>query len=76
MFRSGVLAFLIILAESSIPGNRDDDAQFLIQATFGPTRAALAELGAFASYEDWIAAQIALNASLHRAFYREPSLLI
>ena len=41
------------------------------QATFGPTRAALDELGSYASYADWIAAQIALDASLHREFLRE-----
>lgn len=46
------------------------DSQFLIQATFGPTRASLLELGS-TSPEDWIQQQFDLEPSFHRAFYRE-----
>ena len=51
--------------------SRDEDARFLIQASFGPTRAALDDIASYASYEAWIASQIALNVSSHRVFLRE-----
>ena len=53
-------------------------SRFLLQATFGPTQAAVNALGASLSgasretaFEDWIAAQMALPAQLHRAYYRQ-----
>ena len=50
-------------------------SRFLAQATFGPTRA---EIGAFAethgsSPAAWVAAQMALEPTLHRAYYRARS---
>jgi len=47
------------------------DAHFLIQATFGPTRATLAELSSKASLQEWVSEQIALPVESHREFYRE-----
>eukprot|EP00434_Breviolum_minutum_P016639 symbB.v1.2.014668.t1/scaffold1075.1/size141427/4 len=46
------------------------DAQFLIQATFGPTHSSLAELKGKDSYEAWILEQMELDASLLRSYYR------
>ncbi|CAE7208217.1 rbcL [Symbiodinium sp. CCMP2592] len=45
------------------------DAQFLIQATFGPTRASLAEIGGM-DYDAWFEAQLALAPTLLRSHYR------
>ena len=50
---------------------QERDARFLIQATFGPTRASLAELGNFSDYDSWIAHQMALPPSLLRVYYRQ-----
>jgi hypothetical protein len=52
--------------------NADDTnlhAQFLIQATFGPTTKSMKELKS-SSYEDWIKSQMALPMSSHREHYR------
>ena len=48
-------------------------ARFLTQATFGPTKATIAALGDASpgSLEAWIAGQMALAPSLHRAYYRQ-----
>jgi len=46
------------------------DAQFLMQATFGPTQAALRELSGM-SYMGWIKKQVALPVESHRAFWRQ-----
>ena len=45
------------------------DAQFLIQATFGPTRASLAEIGGL-DYDAWLEAQLSLPPTLLRSRYR------
>lgn len=47
-----------------------EDAQFLIHSSFGPTRASLAELGT-KGHDVWIQEQMALEPSLHRSFYRQ-----
>ena len=57
---------------------RSDDmilSQFLMSATFGQTRASIAEIRDMGSNNDerinnWLGAQMALPASLHRAYYR------
>ena len=64
-------ALLIFAWAAEGQRSRADDAQFLIQASFGPTRAALDDLATYASYDDWIAAQVALDASSHRVFIRQ-----
>jgi cullin-associated NEDD8-dissociated protein 1 len=51
------------------PRTKEGDAQFLIQATFGPTRSSLAELQA-TDYSTWIQTQMDLPAESHRAYYR------
>lgn len=49
-----------------------DNARFLLQASFGPTGDTIADLGADpARFQDWVEAQIALPATLHRVFYRQ-----
>ncbi|CAE7883050.1 unnamed protein product, partial [Symbiodinium necroappetens] len=52
------------------PGDQRADAQFLMQGSFGPTRASMMEIDGV-GYDEWIHTQIALPASLHRAFYRK-----
>merc|ERR1719238_2574178 len=44
------------------------DAQFLIQATFGPTRESIKEISD-SSYEDWIRKQISLPTGSHREYF-------
>lgn len=46
------------------------DARFLIQATFGPTRSSMAELGMSPSYQSWVANQMKLPMESFRARYR------
>ena len=46
------------------------DARLLIQASFGPTRASLAELGQAGSHAAWLAEQMALPPTLHREYLR------
>ena len=48
-------------------------ARFLTQATFGPTYDTMTALAADLDFEAWIAAQMALDPSLHRAHYRRRS---
>ena len=48
-------------------------ARFLTQATFGPTYDTMTALAANLDFEAWIAAQMALDPSLHRAHYRRRS---
>jgi cullin-associated NEDD8-dissociated protein 1 len=52
-----------------VPRSKEGDAQFLIQATFGPTRSSLAELEA-TDYSNWIQTQMDLPVSSHREHYR------
>eukprot|EP01050_Picozoa_sp_SAG11_P024400 SAG11_NODE_5179_length_1638_cov_2.081871_1_plen_217_part_00 len=59
-----------------LPSNKTA-AQFLMQATFGPTRATVANLTTQLeqqpteeAIQDWIQAQMALAPSLHREYYR------
>eukprot|EP00931_Biecheleriopsis_adriatica_P060389 TRINITY_DN3626_c0_g1_i1.p1 TRINITY_DN3626_c0_g1~~TRINITY_DN3626_c0_g1_i1.p1 ORF type:complete len:2436 (-),score=328.82 TRINITY_DN3626_c0_g1_i1:104-7411(-) len=52
------------------PRSQAADAQFLIQATFGPTRSSLQQLRN-STYEAWIRNQISMPASTHRDYYRE-----
>eukprot|EP00930_Biecheleria_cincta_P023948 TRINITY_DN17215_c0_g1_i1.p1 TRINITY_DN17215_c0_g1~~TRINITY_DN17215_c0_g1_i1.p1 ORF type:complete len:1489 (-),score=232.87 TRINITY_DN17215_c0_g1_i1:2869-7335(-) len=47
-----------------------ENAQFLIQATFGPTLEDLQQIG-LTSYEQWLRDQMMLPSSLHRAYYRQ-----
>eukprot|EP00931_Biecheleriopsis_adriatica_P067095 TRINITY_DN4129_c0_g1_i1.p1 TRINITY_DN4129_c0_g1~~TRINITY_DN4129_c0_g1_i1.p1 ORF type:complete len:1919 (+),score=336.86 TRINITY_DN4129_c0_g1_i1:71-5827(+) len=54
----------------TVPRTKEADAEFLIKATFGPTRASLAELGNEPSYESWIDRQLKLPAETHRPYYR------
>jgi len=57
-----------------LPGlskNEAADAHFLLTATFGPTRASLAEIGSMSSYEQWVKSQMALPVGSHRQYYRE-----
>eukprot|EP00746_Dinoflagellata_sp_MGD_P168408 gnl/MRDRNA2_/MRDRNA2_99843_c0_seq1.p1 gnl/MRDRNA2_/MRDRNA2_99843_c0~~gnl/MRDRNA2_/MRDRNA2_99843_c0_seq1.p1 ORF type:complete len:1948 (-),score=297.36 gnl/MRDRNA2_/MRDRNA2_99843_c0_seq1:198-6041(-) len=49
---------------------KEKDARFLIQASFGPTRASMKELSKFQSYEAWIKDQMALPIESHREYYR------
>eukprot|EP00931_Biecheleriopsis_adriatica_P030525 TRINITY_DN1799_c0_g1_i2.p1 TRINITY_DN1799_c0_g1~~TRINITY_DN1799_c0_g1_i2.p1 ORF type:complete len:1902 (+),score=314.24 TRINITY_DN1799_c0_g1_i2:62-5767(+) len=49
--------------------NRSQDARFLLQATFGPTREGLEHLGKM-TYTEWIQEQIALPLESHREYYR------
>ncbi|CAE7367529.1 unnamed protein product, partial [Symbiodinium sp. CCMP2456] len=46
------------------------DAQFLIQATFGPTLASIEELGK-TTYDNWIDQQMSLPITSHREYYRK-----
>ena len=46
------------------------DAQFLIQATFGPTLASIEELGK-TTYDSWVDRQMALPITSHREYYRK-----
>ncbi|CAK0794556.1 unnamed protein product, partial [Prorocentrum cordatum] len=46
------------------------DAQFLIQATFGPTRGSLEELRQ-TTVESWVRTQFSLPAGSHREYYRK-----
>ncbi|CAK0790463.1 unnamed protein product [Prorocentrum cordatum] len=48
----------------------EKDAQFLIQATFGPTRSSLQELGQ-TTPQAWVKEQLALPAGSHREYYRK-----
>jgi len=64
------------LADDSSRGTEDAlsrstalDAQFLMHATFGPTRESLKHLGSM-SYKEWIKQQIDLPMSSHREEYR------
>ncbi|CAE7942256.1 unnamed protein product, partial [Symbiodinium necroappetens] len=52
------------------PADERADAHFLMQASFGPTRASMAEIDGV-GYDAWIREQMELPASLHRAFYRK-----
>ena len=49
---------------------QERDARFLIQSTFGPTLATLAELG-YTTYDGWIQKQMSLPPSLLRVYYRK-----
>ena len=48
-------------------------SRFLVQATFGPTRASMEEVDATTTegVQSWISAQMELPPSLHRVYYRE-----
>ena len=48
----------------------EEVSRFLIQATFGPTRAEIESWGSN-SFKDWIIEQINLPPSLHREYYRK-----
>eukprot|EP00931_Biecheleriopsis_adriatica_P088135 TRINITY_DN62510_c0_g1_i2.p1 TRINITY_DN62510_c0_g1~~TRINITY_DN62510_c0_g1_i2.p1 ORF type:complete len:1491 (+),score=257.69 TRINITY_DN62510_c0_g1_i2:181-4473(+) len=50
--------------------SESEAAQFLIQATFGPTLKSIDEIGRM-THEQWIARQMSLPASLHREYYRK-----
>lgn len=52
------------LVSPAAPDSTGEAARFLTQATFGPTEAALAELGQM-TYAQWIDAQLAMPASYH-----------
>ena len=45
------------------------NAQFLMQATFGPTRSSLSQLAGI-THEEWVRRQMELPVELHRAYYR------
>ena len=49
--------------------SQSEIARFLMQATFGPTKAELRLWGTI-TFRDWVIEQIALPASLHRSYYR------
>eukprot|EP00928_Gymnodinium_smaydae_P027006 TRINITY_DN2102_c0_g1_i1.p1 TRINITY_DN2102_c0_g1~~TRINITY_DN2102_c0_g1_i1.p1 ORF type:complete len:1927 (+),score=287.17 TRINITY_DN2102_c0_g1_i1:97-5877(+) len=51
--------------------DRGKDAEFLIRASFGPTRASVDALQALPNHEAWIEQQMALPATSHRAYYRQ-----
>ncbi|CAJ1332243.1 unnamed protein product [Effrenium voratum] len=55
---------------TSASAEKRADAHFLLQATFGPTRANLQEISG-KSYNVWMQEQMAVQPSLHRVFYRE-----
>lgn len=57
------------LAELEAERSAAKDAQFLMQATFGPTRAELAKLQGM-PYVEWIREQMALPAGSHREYLR------
>ena len=70
-----------IEAYSATFGNEDTlkaSSRLLTQATFGPTRSEVHAVslsmrqpaGSTAAIRDWLSAQMAFNASLHRAYYR------
>ena len=46
------------------------NAQFLMQATFGPTRNSLSGLTGI-THEEWVHRQMELPVELHRAYYRQ-----
>ena len=54
----------------SMPRTRAGDAQFLLHASFGPTRASLDALQS-KDYDSWIREQMALTPSLLRSRYRK-----
>jgi len=47
-----------------------ENAQFLVQATFGPTRSDMGALRSGASKKDWVKSQFAVPIESHRAYYR------
>mmetsp|Transcript_68120 Transcript_68120/g.211030 ORF Transcript_68120/g.211030 Transcript_68120/m.211030 type:complete len:352 (+) Transcript_68120:83-1138(+) len=48
-----------------------DKSLFLMQATFGPTRASIAEVDQAGGYEQWINMQQRLPVESHREYFRE-----
>ena len=54
-------------------GAPEQASRFLVQATFGPTRTSMKEVDATttAGVQSWISAQMELQPSLHRVYYRE-----
>jgi uncharacterized protein (DUF1800 family) len=54
-------------------GREATKARFLIQSTFGPTRATMAELtdATTSTFDTWIGNQMKLEPTLHRAYYRQ-----
>ncbi|GBG30981.1 Hypothetical Protein FCC1311_072022 [Hondaea fermentalgiana] len=63
-----LLSFQVTGDSSSIKEN----ARFLLQSTFGPTRSELNAMGSSGSrFKSWIEDQAALEPTLHRAYYRE-----
>jgi uncharacterized protein (DUF1800 family) len=52
------------------PANDAEAARFLTQATFGPTSADIARLQAV-GYGEWIAEQLAMNATLERPYVQQ-----